>query len=55
MPCAHRTVILGLVKVPGGYFSTAATAEMGNGFSSAVCTASLSLVARKSLCLDMTQ
>lgn len=48
MPCAGRTVILALVKVPGGCFSTAATAEMDNGFTSAVCTASLNPVAKKS-------
>lgn len=55
MPHAHRTVILALVKVPGGCFSTAATAEMGNGFTSAVCIATLNPVARKNQCLDITQ
>lgn len=55
MPHACRTVILALVNVPGGCFSTAATAETSNGSTSAVCTASLNPVARESLCLDITQ
>lgn len=55
MPHAHRTVIVAFVKVPGGCFSRAATAETSDGFTGAVCTASLNPVARKSQCLDITQ